>query len=267
MEGSGNAPRSVSRSGGGSGGIAGGRSAGGGPRRTGRLPRLHVIAGDSVVGSADYRRRLRPVIEAGGGELALHLRARGTPASRLYEVAAWLGQTLRRAGASPAAGLTHAEREPDTVGAASGKGTLVVVNDRVDIALASGVGGVHLREDSISPEVVRALSGDALLIGRSIHAASQADDLRGRGLDYLVMGAAYRTPSHPGRVPAGPKAVADAAARADVPVLAIGGVTPARVPEMVDRGVYGIVVKSGVWTGRTPARGVTRYLESLHRRI
>ena len=217
-----------SRSSGGGGGVASGR--------TPRLPRLHLIAGDSVVGSGDYRRRLRPVIEAGGGELALHLRARATPASRLYEAAAWLA------------------------------GVLVVVNDRVDIALAAGAGGVHLREDSLSPEDVRRVAGDSLLIGRSIHAAGQGDDLRGRGLDYLVMGAAYRTASHPGRAPAGPEAVAEAAAQADVPVLAIGGITPARVPEVVALGAYGVVVKSGVWGREQPAQAVARYLQVLHRR-
>ncbi len=218
------------------------------------------------MGSADYRRRLRPVIEAGGGELALHLRARGTPDSRIYEVAVWLAQASRRARPSPAAGLMDTEREPGTAEAASGARVLAVVNDRVDIALAAGVGGVHLREDSLPPEAVRTVAGDSLLIGRSIHAAGQGDDLRGRGLDYLVMGAAYRTASHPGRAPAGPEAVAEAAARADVPVLAIGGITPAKVPEVVALGAYGVVVKSGVWGREHPARAVARYLQVLHGR-
>lgn len=204
--------------------------------RGARLPRLHVIAGDSVVGSRNWRARLRAVAEAGGGGLALHLRARTTPARRTFEVAAWL------AGAVDA---------------------LVVVNDRLDIALAAGAGGVHLREDSLPAGKVRAIAGDGLLVGRSIHSARRAVELRGGGLDYLIMGAAYETASHPGRSSVGPEAVGSAAALADVPVLAIGGVTPARVPELVVRGAYGVVVKSGVWGRESPARAASRYLEAL----
>lgn len=197
---------------------------------------MHVIAGDSVVGSRDCRARLRAVAEAGGGGLAVHLRARRTPARQVFEVAAHL------AGAADA---------------------LVVVNDRLDIALAAGVGGVHLREDSLPAGTVRAIAGESLVVGRSIHAASQAADLRGGGLDYLIMGAAYETASHPGRAPVGPEAVGAAAALADVPVLAIGGVTPARVPALVAQGAYGVVVKSGVWGRECPARAASRYLEAL----
>lgn len=209
--------------------------------RTSRLPRFHVIVGDSVVGSEEYRRQLWPLVEAGRGDLALHLRARRTPASRLYEVAEWL------------------------VGKARAAGTLVVVNDRVDVALAAGAGGVHLREDSLPARAVRAMAGDALAVGRSIHSPRRAQDLRGLGLDYLIMGAAYPTASHPGRAAAGPKAVAAAAARADAPVLAIGGVTPAKVPALVARGAHGVVVKSGVWGRKHPARAIARYLQVLNR--
>lgn len=219
-----------------------GRARGGAPGWKGRLPRLHVIAGDTVVRSGDYRRRLSAVIEAGRGELALHLRARATPASRIFEVAAWLARASRAAGALP------------------------VINDRVDIALAAGAGGVQLREDSLPVEVVRALAAGTLVVGRSIHDASRVDLFRGRGPDYLVMGAAYPTTSHPGRVPAGPEGVGEAAARTPVPVLAIGGVTPARVPGLIARGAFGVVVKSGVWARERPARAVARYLQVLDRR-
>lgn len=226
----------------GSGARGAGRPVGGAPGWKRRLPRLHVIAGDTVVLSDDYRRRLSPVIGAGSGRLALHLRARATPASRIFQVAVWL------------AGASHAE------------GTLLVINDRVDIALAAGAGGVQLREDSLPVEVVRAIAGDTLVVGRSIHAASQAGGFRGSGPDYLVMGAAYSTASHPGRAPAGPESVEAAAAQAHVPVLAIGGITPARVPDLIARGAHGVVVKSGVWERKHPGAAVARYLQVLHRR-
>ncbi|MYI65752.1 MAG: thiamine phosphate synthase, partial [Gemmatimonadetes bacterium] len=87
--------------------------------------------------------------------------------------------------------------------------------------------------------------------------------LRDEGLDYLFMGAAYATASHPERTPAGPDAVSTAAAQAAGPVLAIGGVTPARVRELAALGVYGVAVLSGVWGRERPDRAVARYLQVL----
>ena len=211
--------------------------------RAARLPRLHVIAGDAILGADGWRGRLRSVAEAGGDALALHLRARTTPTARLFEVAEWLAEASRASG------------------------TLVVVNDRVDVALGAGAGGVHLREDSLPADAVRAVAGERLWVGRSIHRARQAAELAGEGVDYLFMGAAYATPSHPGRAPAGPEAVAAAVARAGVPVLAIGGVTPARVPELVARAAHGVAVMGGVWGRECPAGAVARYLQVLREEV
>lgn len=207
--------------------------------RPARLPGLHVLAGDGVLAAKDWHRRLWPVAEAGGDALALHLRARRTPAARLFEVARGLAEATRTFG------------------------TLVVVNDRVDVALAAGAGGVHLREDSLPAGVVSAIAGPRIRVGRSIHAVRQAAELRGETLDYLFVGAAYATASHPERSPAGPDAVAAAVAPAGRPVLAIGGVTPGRVRELAPLGVHGVAVMSGVWSRRDPARAVTRYLQVL----
>lgn len=204
-----------------------------------QLPKLHVIVGDGVVGAEDYRERLGPIVAAGDGALALHLRTRSTAARRLFEVARWLSGVSRETG------------------------TLVVVNDRVDVAVAAGSGGVHLREDSLPLADVRRITGERLRVGRSIHTADQAAGLRDSGLDYLVLGAVYPTRSHPDRCSLGVEAVAAAAAGSDVPVLAIGGITPSEVPAVLARGAHGVVVLSGVWREESPQRAVTRYLEAL----
>ncbi len=204
-----------------------------------RLPRLHVIVGDGVVGAEGYRERLRPVVTAGSGALALHLRTRGTPARRLFEAARWLCGVSRETG------------------------TMVVVNDRVDVAVAAGAAGVHLREDSLPVSAVRRIAGERLRVGRSIHAADKAVGLRGSGLDYVVLGAVYPTSSHPDRPALGVDAVAAAVTGSDLPVLAIGGITPSGVPDILARGAHGVVVLSGVWRAESPQRAVTRYLEAL----
>ncbi len=208
---------------------------------TGRLPRLHVIVGDDILAADDHRRQLLPVLHAGGSRLALHLRARRTDTRRLFRATQWLAAAARESGA------------------------LVIVNDRVDVALAGGAGGVHLREDSLPAPLVRSIAGQRLLVGRSIHAAHQARELRASGLDYLVLGAVYPTQSHPGRPALGIEPLADAVVRGGLPVLAIGGVTPGKVPEILERGAHGVVVLSGVWRARMPQGAVTRYLQVLHR--
>ena len=179
------------------------------------------------------------MLDAGGSALALHLRTRTTPARRLFDTVSWLSGLSRETG------------------------TLVVVNDRVDVAMAAGAGGVHLREDSLPPALVREMAGPGLRVGRSIHAPEQARDYRGGELDYLVLGAVYPTRSHPGRPAIGPEAVGRAAEWSGLPVIAIGGITPAEVPAVLSRGAHGVMVLSGVWRAAEPHAAVTRYLQVL----
>ena len=204
-------------------------------------PRLHVLVPDPVLQDADYRARLGPVAEAGGVATALQLRARRTSARRLHEVAEWLMGRVGRRG---------------------GEGPTLVVNDRVDVALAVGADGVHLREDSMPPGDARALVGASVLLGRSVHAteAAQAFD---RQVDYLILGAVFATGSHPGRAPLDSRAVTKAVESSRAPVVAVGGIDPARATSLARTGVHGVAVMSGVWQARDPARAVARYLEAL----
>ena len=210
------------------------------------VPRLHVIAGDEILAAPGIADRLGGVAGAGGSRLALHLRARRTSAARLFAVASRL------------------------VGPAGVGGALVVVNDRLDVALGVGAGGVQLREDSMGPAEARAVLdassrfGGRFLVGRSIHSPEQAAGLVGSGIDWLVLGSVYPTASHPGGRPIGPAAVAAAVRAAEVPVLAIGGIGLGEVPGLLSLGAHGVVVKSGVWGADDPPRAVTRYLEVLY---
>lgn len=207
------------------------------------LPRLHVIAGDEELGGPGFRDSLAGLVAVGRGRLAVHLRGRGMSARGLCGVA------------------------KGAVGVGRKGGTLILVNDRLDVALAVGAGGVHLREDSIGPGEVREVVGEGgrgFLVGRSIHAPEQAAALAVGGVDYLVLGSVYETASHPGGRPIGVDAVAAAVSSVAVPVLAIGGVGPGEVPGLLARGAHGVVVKSGVWGANDPSRAVTRYLEVLH---
>ena len=119
-----------------------------------------------------------------------------------------------------------------------GTGTRVIVNDRLDVALACGADGVHLRSDSISASDVRRIAPRGLLIGRSIHSIGEA--MSASGIDYLIAGTVFPSPSKPDATALvgvdGLRAIVQAVR---VPVLAIGGVTEARVDAIAQAGAAG----------------------------
>jgi len=104
--------------------------------------------------------------------------------------------------------------------------TRVLVNDRVDVAMAAGAHGVHLRGDSVAAPRVRALVPPGFLIGRSIHSREEAEHVSAEGgVDYLMFGTVFSTPSKPGVAAAGIQALADVVSASPLPVLAVGGIT------------------------------------------
>ena len=127
------------------------------------------------------------------------------------------------------------------VAAARGSASLILVSDRLDMALAAGAAGVHLRSSSVAATVMRRHLPPGFLLGRSVHGASEAARAAaGGGLDYLVMGTVYASASKPGGAPCGVDALAAAARAVRLPVLAIGGVTVDNVGEVMDAGAAGV---------------------------
>jgi thiamine-phosphate diphosphorylase len=127
----------------------------------------------------------------------------------------------------------------EILAATRGSATRVVVNDRLDVALACGAHGVHLRGDSISPAAARRLAPAGLLIGRSVHAVD--DIAQADGADYVIAGTVFASASKPDASTLlgvdGLRAIVRAA---PVPVLAIGGVTAERITSIADAGAAGI---------------------------
>jgi thiamine-phosphate diphosphorylase len=120
-----------------------------------------------------------------------------------------------------------------------GTSTRLVVNDRIDVAIACDADGVHLRGDSIPTEAARRLAPRGFLIGRSVHGAEEA--VAAGGADYLVAGTVFRSASKDATAALigidGLRAIVRAA---DRPVLAIGGITDARLDEVARSGAAGI---------------------------
>jgi thiamine-phosphate diphosphorylase len=118
--------------------------------------------------------------------------------------------------------------------------TRVVVNERLDVAVACGADGVHLRSDSISAARARSIAPAGFLIGRSVHGADEA--VRAApGADYLIAGTVFPTPSKPGRHEfLGIEGLAAIGRSVTVPVLAIGGVSMDRIGLVAGAGAAGL---------------------------
>jgi thiamine-phosphate pyrophosphorylase len=127
------------------------------------------------------------------------------------------------------------------VGAAKGRATRIVVNDRLDIALAAGAHGVHLGTQSIPPQAVREKVSEGFLVGVSCHSREDVLAAEATGADYVVLGPIFATPS---KVAYGPPLGLDTlrqtAGIARIPILALGGINVERVRACLDAGAAGI---------------------------
>ena len=127
------------------------------------------------------------------------------------------------------------------VRAVRGTRARVVVNDRLDVALATGAHGVHLRGDSVSATRVRAVVPPGFLVGRSVHSPAEAAHVTEEGgLDYLIFGTVFPSASKPGRDAAGVAALTATVAATGLPVLAVGGITIDAARQVASSGAAGI---------------------------
>ena len=125
------------------------------------------------------------------------------------------------------------------VRASRGSETQVVVNDRLDVALACGADGVHLRHDSVPAAALRRVAPGGFLVGRSVHTVAEA--VAAGPVDYLIAGTVFPTTSKPSVVPVlGLDGLAEIVQAAAVPVLAIGGITRERLDEVAATGAAGV---------------------------
>lgn len=204
-------------------------------------PRLHLVTNDEVLARPDFVAVASEVMKAGGVTTALHVRGPRTRGRDLFLLVRDLVAALEDSDAS------------------------LVVNDRVDVALALGLEWVHLGQRSLPPAIARGLLGRQGTLGVSVHNLEEAHQAVEGGANYLTVGTMFATASHPGRAPVGPALVEAVRRTTRLPLLAIGGITPDRVEAVVASGAWGIAVLDGVWGGARPARAVEVYLAALDR--
>jgi thiamine-phosphate diphosphorylase len=122
----------------------------------------------------------------------------------------------------------------------------ILVNDRSDIAIATGAAGVHLKAHSVAPTDARRIAPVPFLIGRSVHSEEEAASIEAAGgCDYLLFGTVFRSASKPDDHPiAGIDALRRVCTRVTLPVLAIGGVDVPRAGAVVEAGAAGVAAIS-----------------------
>lgn len=143
--------------------------------------------------------------------------------------------------------------------------TRLLVNDRLDVALAAGADGVHLGENSLPPAAARRILGPDKILGVSVHSPDSAIQAAAAGADYLLFGHIFPTASKAGLPPRGLAALEQVVASVDIPVIALGGITVHRVAGCLAAGAGGVAVMSAVMAARDPAAAVAALRQALDR--
>jgi thiamine-phosphate pyrophosphorylase len=147
-------------------------------------------------------------------------------------------------------------------------GALLAVNDRADIAVAVGADVLHLGQDDLPVPLAREIVGDDMLIGRSTHAAHEADAAAVEpGVDYFCTGPCWPTPTKPGRpAPGLPLVEHTASLGTDRPWFAIGGIDRARLPAVLAAGATRIVVVRAITEAPDPTSAAAELKATLSAR-
>ncbi len=185
------------------------------------FPVVHAVTDSQSVLSAGFNDRAVQVMRALGSRGAIHLRCSRATGRQFYEAANWLAQFQDETGC------------------------WLIVNDRVDVAREVGARGAQLASHSLQIAEARIVAPD-MLLGASVHRVEEAVEAEKTGAAWCVAGTIFETPSHEGRAPARIDFIERLAGAVTIPVIAIGGITPDNVPELVNAGAYGVATIRGV---------------------
>jgi thiamine-phosphate pyrophosphorylase len=143
-------------------------------------------------------------------------------------------------------------------------GALLLINDRIDVALACDADGVHLPANSFSAAAARRLVGPDKLIGVSTHSIDEVTAAGAAGADFVVFGPVYAPISKGAYGPAagieGLRAACEASA---VPVYALGGINAERVRELHGIDVAGVAVVGAVFSAESPGQATRELLQAM----
>lgn len=204
------------------------------------IPRLCAITDRALAGGLTHEAITRALIRGG---------------------ASWI--QLRDKSLSPRQFLTEASAAVNAVRSAGS--ALVVVNDRVDIALASGADGVHVGRDDLPPEDARMLMGTGAFIGVSTHSLEEGIGAAVLPVDYVAIGPVFSTSTKFDAEPVvGLDTVRMLASAIRLPVIGIGGIGSSNARSVIEAGARAVAVISALYEGgRSIEESVERLLRSL----
>lgn len=139
-------------------------------------------------------------------------------------------------------------------------GTLFILNDRVDVALAADVDGVHVGQEDLPVRVVRQIMGHKKLIGCSTHSTAQALAAVGDGADYISCGPLFKTPTKPDYSPVGLDLVKEYRQLVRMPFVAIGGIDESNVAQAISAGADRVAVVRAI-AGATDVEAAARTMK------
>jgi thiamine-phosphate pyrophosphorylase len=199
-----------------------------------QLPRVYPLT-DVQLSGLSHAEQVR-LLTLGGASL-IQLREKGMPALEFYEQA----RTAKRSAVQ------------------------LIINDRVDIALAAGADGVHLGQDDLPPEAARKLLGPRAIIGYSTHNVDQAISATKLPIDYLAIGPIFSTTTKSDTAPVlgleGLRAVRRAIG--EFPLVAIGGITVGNARAVIAAGADSVAVISALLSGADIVSATKTLLEVL----
>jgi len=194
---------------------------------------VYVITDRRVAGERDILDVVRAAIR--GGATVIQLREKEATTREMIRLGEALHEITRQAGIP------------------------LIVNDRVDVALAIDAEGVHVGQDDMPAAVARRLIGPDKILGVSAETVAQALEAQRDGADYLGVGDVYGTPTKPNAgPPIGVEGLAEIARAVSIPVVGIGGITPENAAAVIDAGAVGVAVISAVVGAADPEAAARR---------
>ncbi len=142
-------------------------------------------------------------------------------------------------------------------------GALFIINDRIDIALASEADGVHLGQDDLPTKTARKLLGNERLIGRSTHSIKQLKNAQEEGCDYLGVGPVHSTKTKPELKPLGLNYVSEVSKTTHLPWFAIGGVNASNLNSVRAAGAKKIAISNAIMNAKDPSLASLELLKEL----
>lgn len=198
---------------------------------------LYAILDRSVAGNRPLREILDGII-AGGGRL-VQLREKEWSVRQCLPLASELRRRAKESGVT------------------------FIVNDRLDLALAVEADGLHVGQDDLPAPVARRLLGPGRILGVSTHNVEQAVQAQADGADYIAIGSIYQTSTKTNFELVGLEMIRAVRSLIRKPLVAIGGITPENVEEVIRAGADGVAVISGISGAPDPAAETRRFLERI----